>query len=368
MHIVCNKDILINNINIVLKSVANKTTMPILECILLIADKDGFRLLSNDLELAIETANIKEADVIEKGMVALDAKLFSDIIKNMPEEEITINVLENNQAIIKSGKIEYKVLGQNGSEFPMINLIEKDTNIKINCLQFKNMIKQTKFSISLDESKPILTGELLEIKEKAFNIVAIDGFRVSFRTTSIDTDTNIDAVVPAKALNEIIKILPEREDAYLNIYFDEKSVMLELESCIIISRLLEGEFLKYEQIFTNEFKTKIEINKNNFLSSLERASIISRDNKKNPVKLEIKENILEITSNTEFSDFSEELKIDLEGEDLKIAFNPRYLIEALKAIEDEVVYIEFMSSLSPCIIKSINHDNYKYLILPLKIN
>lgn len=369
MNIKCKKNILLNNINIVLKSVSSRTTLPILECILLKADKEGFRLISNDLELGIETSNI-EADIIEKGIVALEAKIFYDIIKNMPEGEISIEVDEKNVTVIKNGKTQFKILGQNGEEFPTLNTIEKEEKYVVNSHIFKNMIRQTKFSVSTDESKPVLTGELIEIKEGYLNIIAIDGFRVSFRRTQISKDfKNAEVVVPAKTLNEIIKILPDKEDSTVNLYFNENYILFELDSCIVVSRLLDGEFLKYEQIFTDDYNTKINIDRLNLLNSLERASLISKDNKKTPVKLQIKnDERLVITSNTEFGTSYEEVYIDLEGEGLNIAFNPKYLIEALKAIEDEKVSIQFITSLSPCIIKGINTEDYKYLILPLKIN
>ena len=368
MNIECRKDILLNNIGIVLKSVPSRTTMPILECILLIADREGFRLISNDLELGIETSNI-EADILRKGSVAIDAKMFFDIVKNMPDGNICIDVDENNVAIIKNGKTEFKIMGQNAEDFPIINKIEKEEKYSISSSILKNMIKQTKFSVSTDESKPVLTGELLEIKEGYLNVVAIDGFRVSFRRTQVSKNfKEIEVVVPAKALNEIIKILSDKEDSLVNLYFNDNYVLFELDSCIIVSRLLDGEFLKYEQIFTEDYNTRIEIDRINFLNSLERASLISKDNKKTPVKIEIKNEELVITSNTEFGTSYEEVNIDLEGESINIAFNPRYLIEALKAIEDERVLIQFMTSISPCIIKGIDNSNYKYLILPLKIN
>ena len=369
MNIKCKKNILLTNINIVLKSVASRTTMPILECILLTADREGFRMISNDLELGIETANI-DADIMEKGSVALDARMFSDIIKNMPDGDISITVDEKNVTIIENGKTKFKIMGQNGEDFPVLNTVEKEEKYSISSSLIKNMIRQTKFSVSSDESKPVLTGELIEIKEGYLNIVAIDGFRVSFRRTEISKDfKNAEVVVPAKALNEIIKILSDKEDSLVNLYFNENYILFELDSCIIVSRLLDGEFLKYEQIFTEDYNTKIEINRLSFLNSLERASLISKDNKKTPVKLEIKEDeSLVITSNTEFGTSYEEVSIDLEGEVLSIAFNPRYLIEALKAIDDEKVLIQFITSLSPCIIKGIDNSDYKYLILPLKIN
>lgn len=369
MKIKCSKNKLIFNINIVLKSISNKTTLPILECILLIADDDGFRLMSNDLELGIETANI-EADILKKGMIALDAKMFSEIIRKMPEDEILIEVNDKNITLIKCDKTEFKILGQNGEEYPKLDYIEKTEKYTISSPVFKNMIKQTKFSVSLDESKPVLTGELIEIKNNNFNIVAIDGFRVSFRKTEINSEyDDLEVVVPVKTLNELIKILSDKEDSFVNLYINDKHILFELDSCIIISRVLEGDYIKYEQIFVDDFTTKIEIERKNLIDSLERASLVSKEIKKTPVKLDVKKNNnLIITSNTEFGTLYEEIKIDIEGKELEIAFNPKYLIEALKAIDDEKIIIQFMTGLSPCIIRGIDNDSYKYLILPLKLN
>lgn len=368
MKIICSKELLINNINIVSKAVATKTTLEILECILLTADAKGFRLIANDLEIGIETANI-EAEIEETGSVALEAKFFSEIIRNLPEERVEIETDEKNVTVIKSGKTEFKLLGRNPEEFPRLAEVEKENKYSIKPVIFKNMVRQTVFSVSIDESKPVLTGELLEIKDESFNMVSIDGFRVSFRKTDADPGyKETSVVVPAKALSEISKILTDKEDGMLNLYFTENQILFELDSCVMIARLLEGEFIKYEQIFTDDYTTKIEIDKLMLLRSLERASLISKDNKKTPVKLNIQEdgNVI-ITSNTDISNSYEELKADVEGSGLTIAFNPKYLIDALKAIDESVIAIQFMTDLSPCIIKSTSGDSYKYLVLPLKL-
>lgn len=369
MYVNCSKENLIANINISLKAVSTKTTLPILECILLIANDKGFRLISNNLELGIETRNI-ESEIIEKGCVALEAKIFSDIIKSLPEEAVSIEVSNNNTTIIKSGKSEFKISGQKGEEFPLLPEIEKSTKIKINSINLKNMIRQTIFSVAQDETKPILTGELIEIKNEDFNIVAIDGFRVSFRKTNIENVyKDINVVVPSKTLNEISKILSDKnnDNEKINIYFSDKHILFEINDCTIISRLLEGEFLKYEQIFTDEYTTQIEVNRLFFIQGLERATLVSKEIKKNPVKLNIESNKLTITSNADFGTSYEEINIETEGENLEIAFNPKYLIDALKSIENDEIFIQFTSPLSPCIIKDIRDNNYKYLILPLKL-
>lgn len=371
MNIKCKKDTLLNNINIVLKSVSSRTTLPILECILIIADKDGFRLIANDLELGIETANI-EADIIDIGIIAIEAKVFFDIIKSMPLEDIIIEVDDKNVATITSGQTEFKISGQNGNDFPMITKVEKEDNKKysISSNKLKNMIKQTKFSISSDETKPILTGELFEIKDGFLNMVAIDGFRVSFRQTVLGNEyENAEVVIPFKAINEIIKILPDKEDDIVNLYFNKNHILFEISSCVIVSRLLDGEYLKYNQLFPQDYTTEVTINRLSLLNSLERATLISKDNKKTPVKLEIREDeYLIITSKTELGNLYEEVKIDVNGDYFSIAFNPKYLIDALKAIDDDMILIQFITPLSPCTIKGVDSCDYKYLILPLKLN
>lgn len=367
MQINCSKDILLNNINIVSKAVSSRSTLPILECILLTADTNGFKLLANDLELGIETVSI-DAEINEKGSVALDARLFSEIIRSLPDNNVDITSDEKNVTIIKSGKTEFKILGQPGVEFPVLPDIERDVKFETNASALKNMIRQTIFSVALEDTKPILTGELIEFKDDVLNVVAIDGFRVSFRKTIIENiPESKSVVIPAKTLNEISRILPDKNDYKVTMYFTENHALFELENCIVISRLLEGEYLKYEQMFTDDYKTIIEINRQEFLRSIERAILISKESKKTPVKLSIEENKVIITSNTEIGTSYEEVFAETDGENLEIAFNPKFLIDAFKAIDEEKIKIQFINSLSPCIIKGVENVDYKYLILPLRL-
>ncbi len=369
MFINCTREELLAKINIVLKAVASKTTMPIIECILITADNDGVRLTANNLELAIETSNMKNDVVImEKGIVAPEAKMFLEIIRNLPDNNISIQTDDKNVAVIKSGKSEFKILCLPGEDFPKIPVVEKNIKYETKSNVFKNMIKQTIFAVAVEDSKPILTGELIEIKEDCFNIVAIDGFRVAFRKTDLTNDNeNISVVVPSKTLNEISRILSDKDDEVISMYFTDNHALFETEEFIVVSRLLEGEFFKYEQSFINEYTTAVEVNRQDFLNSIERATLISRDSKKSPVELSIEKEKIVITSNTEMGTSYEEVFVSTEGESLKIGFNPRYLIDALKAIDDETINIKFMSELSPCIIESTDNGNYKYLILPLRM-
>lgn len=356
-----------NNISVVYKAVAQKTTQPILECILLTADKKGFRLMANNLELSIESANIN-AEVYELGSVALDARLFSNIIRSMPQTEVNIAVDENNCAVIKSGRAEFKLMGQPGRDFPQPPQLEKEKPLKIKSTTFKNIIKQTIFSVATEDTRQVLTGEFLEIAPDKLNIVAIDGYRVSFRTTSIENYGAFkDVIVPAKTLNEISSVAPAKDDEFVNIYFTERHALFEMSTCTMVSRLIEGQYMEYENLFNTDSNMVVKVNCNELLSALERAMIVVKEAKKANVILEIKDNVINITSKTEIGEVFEQVNIEAEGEGLTISFNTNYLIDVLKNIEDDEVLINFMSALSPCIIKGIDRDDYKYLVLPVKV-
>lgn len=367
MKLICSHQALLNSITIVSKAVSNRTTLPILECILLKADDKGFCLTSNDLEFAIQSAPI-EATIEEKGSIALEAKLFSEIIRKIIGDIISISTNEKGMAIISCGNSEFKIIGQPSEEFPEIPIIEKNTEYCILQNKLKNSIRQTIFSIAQEESKPILTGELIEIDDNEIHIVSVDGYRISYRKQQLLKSGNkITAVVPGKTLNEISKILSNTEEEIVSLFFTDKHILFYINENIVVSRLIEGEYIKYAQSFTEDFKTKIYINRLLFMQALERASLICRDSKKVPVKIEITQSELIITSNTDINTAYEEVSADIEGDILKIAFNPRYLIDALKVIEEERICIQFTTSLSPCIIKPIEGNNYKYLILPLRM-
>lgn len=367
MKLTCSRETLLNHINIVNKAVSNRTTLPILECILLTANERGFILTGNDLELGIQSAPI-EADITEKGDIALEARIFLDIIRKVNGETVSISTDEKNIAVITSGSSEFKIMGQNGEEFPDLPEVEKTNAYRMLQNDLRNMIRQTIFSIAQDESKPVLTGELLELKEESMNIVSVDGYRISYRKGPISGgDKNTSVIVPGKTLNEINKILSQEVEDTVTISFTDKHILFDLGTSIVVSRLLEGDYIKYGQSFTEDYKTKIFVDRSALIQALERASLVSRDSRKTPVKLEISHNLVVITANAEMGTAYEEVIVELEGEDLNIAFNPRYLIEALKVIEEEKVTIQFTTSLSPCILKPLEGDSFKYLILPLRM-
>ncbi len=367
MKITCSKINLLDGVNTVLKAVSSRTTLPILQCILLQASNEGFRLVGNDLELGIESKI--EANINESGSVALEARMFADIVKKLPDNDIVISVDEKNLTTIICEKSKFIISGQPGSEFIHLPEVPKENSFSIDQLTLKDMIRQTIFSIALEEIRPIFTGELLECKDNILNIVSVDGYRVSIRNILIDKEIDdFKLVIPGKTLNEISKILYSDDQSFINIYYTDRHILFEVDNSLIVSRLLEGEFPKYDQMFSKDYETLISVNRKNLIHSLERAALITREAKKNPIKMKIDDKSLIITSNTEIGNVYEEIEIYREGNQLDIAFNPKYLIDALKVIDDELVNFQFTSALNPCIIKQTEGNDYKYLILPIRMN
>ncbi|MCT4612970.1 MAG: DNA polymerase III subunit beta [Clostridia bacterium] len=364
MKIICQKEDLLHGVNIVSKAVSNRTTLPILECILIDVKNDTINLIGNDLELAI---NSKLVGNIEKeGSIAIESKMFSEIVRKLPDNEVTIEVLENNLVKITSENCEFKLMGQDATDFPKIPEVEKEKMCEISEIILKNMIKQTIFSVAIEETKPILTGELFEIEGNSLKVVSCDGYRVSYREEFIKNNSNepIKIVVPGKTLSEINKIL-EDNDENVKIYYTDNHILFDLGSTIVVSRLLEGEYFNYSQSFTKDYETKVSINKSKLLLAIERAALMSRVNKKHHIKINISEGKINISSNTEIGEAHEDIYTDVKGKDILIGFNPKYLIDALKAIDDDEISIQFTSSLSPCIIEG---QNYKYLVMAVRLS
>ena len=368
MKLTCSKSKLVESINIVSKAIGSKTTMPILECCLLTVESDGFKLMANDTELAIETHKV-EADIQKEGSVALDSKVFFDIVRRMPGSEITISVDEKRLALIKSDRSEFKILGMNPEEFPSLPEVEKINSINLPAAELKNMIRQTIFSVSQDISKPVLCGELLEIDSNYVKMVSSDGYRISLKRYGYKGDAaNAEKVViPGKTLGEVGKILPSDDESVTKIYISDKHILFETLNCTIVSRLLEGNYINYDRVFTKEGETIIVVDRTSLLESIDRASLISRDTKKSPVRLKMEEGCMVITSNTEIGAAYEEIAVEQDGPDLEIEFHPRYLSDALKVMDEQRVIMEFTTSNLPCVIKPENNEDHIYLVMPLRM-
>lgn len=365
MKLICKQSDLANALNIVQKAISSKTTLPILTGVLLEAKNGSLKLTGNDLSIGIEKSI--EAEISEEGTTVVSSRIFGDFIRKLPNDKVELT-MENSKLTIECYKSHIDLVTYDAIEYPELPKVVESNAFKINKMLLKNMIKQTIFATSQDETRPILTGSYIELSNEQISMVAIDGFRVAIRTSKLNTPIESKIVVPAKTLNEINKILGSSEDNdQIEIFITDKNILFKIDDIKIVSRLLEGEYVKYSQMIPNEFKTKIEINTANLLNGIERVSLLSREGKNNSIKLSIKDNSLEISSIVEIGMANDEIPLKLEGNTLDIGFNPKYLIDVLKVIDSEIIYMEFLANISPCIIRPQNNDNYTYLVLPVRI-
>lgn len=367
MKFKCQQNLLSAAISMVSKAVSSKTTLPILSGIYFEATDGMLKVIGNDLNLSIETS--LTAEIVEEGSIVIPARLFSELIRKLPNEEITFIINENHVVDVTCGESSFKIVGLPGNEYPELPIIDDHNSFLIDKELFANMIRQTSFAISQDESRPILTGALLEIENGKFNMVAIDGFRMAIKKAIVKTDLSKKAVVPGRTLNEINKLLSQSDNkGDLRISFDDKQVLFTTPGLKVYSRLLAGEFINYNQILPTEYKSIAIAETDQFLTAIDRSFLMARENKNVAIKLEVKDDIIKITSNSEMGSSIEKVHIKLEGQDLEIGFNPKYLIDALKIIDSEDLRLEFVNNVSPCIIRPTDNDNYIYLVLPCRIS
>lgn len=364
MKIICSKEDLMDGIATVQKAVSTKTTVPILEGILIEAS-DILKLTGNNLEIGIEY--YIKCDIKSKGTIVLNSKMFGEIIRRLPDSEVLIEVKDNNMVNIECDNSHFQLKGISSEGYPSIPHIEKENEFRISQGLLKDMIRQTIFAVGVDPNRLIFTGSLMECKNEELRLVSIDGFRMSLRKNIVPQSTsNINVIVPGSTLNEVVKILQPVDDELI-IYNSNSQVLFDMGKCKVVSRLLNGEYLNYRSVIPEEFETKIKIKTKEILSSIERASLMSSEDRKYPVKFNVTGDKMIITSNADMGAVREEIYVDTQGKDLEIGFNPRYFIEALKVIEDETIEIFFNSGVGPCTMKSMEEDKFAYMILPVRI-
>ena len=369
MRVICEKEKILKGISSVINGVASKTTMPILEGILIQTNDNELKLTSYDLEIGIEY--ILEANVEEQGNTVVNATMFSEIIKRLPSTEIKFSINENNLLEIECEGSLYKLATMNPDEFPELPRIKVDNSIEIEQTTLKNMIRKTIFAVSTEENRPIFTGCLFEVTDNKLNVVAVDGYRLAIKSNVLNEAANsFSSVIPGKTLNEVNKIISDSFDT-VKIGISRNQALFEMENCKIVTRLLDGEFLKYSNTIPQNWETRVKVNKSNIQNCFERILLISASSiekeKKYPVKINIEVGKVTISCANQTGDAKEEIFVDTEGKELEIGFNPRFFLDALKAIDDEEVYIEFGTNRSPCIIKPIEDGDYIYMILPIKM-
>ena len=363
MKFVCSKSNLLTGVQTVAKAVPSKTTMSILECILVEADSNKIVLTANDMELGIET--VIEGDVKVSGKIALDAKIFLEIVRKLPDNDITIETDDNNKTTITCEKAKFNIIGKSGDDFSCLPIIEKREPLVISQYTLKEAVRQTIFSISDNDTNKLMTGELFEINNNELKVVSLDGHRISIRKIKLKNDYPFKkVVVPGKTLNEISKILSGDMEKDVYIYFSEKHIIFEFDNTTVVSRLIEGEYFKIDQMLSNDYETKVRINKKELLSCIDRATLLVKEGDKKPIIINIVDESMELKINSAVGSMNEEIDITKQGKDLMIGFNPKFLIDALKVIEDEEIDMYLVNPKAPCFIRD-DEGKYVYLILPV---
>lgn len=363
MKLVFTKSNLNKAVGIVMKAVPTRTTMNILECILIDATTNEIKFTGNDMELGIET--IVEGEIIEKGKIAIDAKLFSEIVRKLPDNDITLTSDSNNNALITCEKSKFNIAGKSGDDFSYLPAIIKDKMITLSQFQLKEVINQTIFSIAINDNNKMMTGELFEVNEGTLKVVGLDGHRIAIRNIKLEgRSDDVRVVIPGKTLQEISKILNADAESFVNIYFTNNHVLFEFDQTHVVSRLIEGDYFKISQMLSNDYETKVSINKKEFLDSIDRANLLIREGDKKPIIINILNGLLQVNVNSAIGALNEDIDIDKEGKDIMIGFNPKFLMDALRVIDDENVTMYLVNHKSPCFIRD-KEENYIYLILPV---
>ena len=366
MKLLCTKSNLVKGVNIVSKAVPSKTTMPILECILIDATTEIIKFTANDMELGIET--VVEGDILQKGIVAIDAKIFSEIVRKLPDHEVMIECDNNLQTTITCDKAKFSISAKSGEDFSYLPDVDKTDKIVLSQFTLKEVIRQTIFSIADNDSNKLMTGELFQIQDNMLKVVSLDGHRISIRKTELkESYGSRKAVVPGKTLMEVSKILSGEVESEVTISFTNNHIVFEFDDTVVVSRLIEGDYFKIDQMISSDYETKLKINKREFLNCIDRATLLVKEGDKKPIIINILDEVMELKMKSQIGSMDEDIMITKEGRDLLIGFNPKFLIDALRVIEDEEVTLYLMNPKAPCFIKD-EKETYIYLILPVNFN
>ena len=366
MKLIISKSNLLHGVNIVSKAVPTRTTMAILECILIDASANEIKLTANDMELGIETKI--EGEIVERGVIALDAKIFAEIVRKLPDNDVVIETDASFKTTITCEKAKFNIVGKSGDDFSYIPYIERNECIAMSQFTLKEVIRQTIFSIADNDNNKLMTGELFEIEENKLKVVSLDGHRISIR--NIELKNNYEhkkVVVPGKTLQEVSKILPGTSDEEVNIYLADNHIVFEFDKTTVVSRLIEGEYFRIEQMLSSDYETKIKINKKELLSCIDRATLLVKEGDKKPIIMNITDGNMELKINSFIGSMNEDIDITKEGKDIMIGFNPKFFIDALRVIDEEEVILYMVNPKAPCFIKD-DEGKFIYLILPVNFN
>ena len=365
MKINCSRSDLLASVNIAMRAVPSKSNMPILESLLITA-QDDITITSNDNEMGIQT--IVEGSVLEPGKTAVEARLFSEIVRKLPDNEITMETEGGSRLKIKCEDSVFQLSTNNPDEFPELPDTGENGHITISEFTLKEMIRQTIFSIAANDANALMKGELLTISGDDIKFTALDSHRIAIRNEKLsESYDHAEVIIPGKTLNEISRILEGNAENSVEIVFDYRLIKFLLNGTIVISRLIDGEFFNVSRMVSSDYSTMVTINKNDLINTLDRAVTLTREGERKPVVMEINDDYMNLDITSSIGSMNDRLPIVKEGNNLVIGFNPKFIMDALRVIDDEDVTLYFVNRNSPCFIRD-NEMQYVYIILPVNIN
>ncbi|WP_455930988.1 DNA polymerase III subunit beta [Priestia aryabhattai] len=376
MRFIIQKDYLVQSVQDVMKAVSSRTTIPILTGIKIVATEEGVTLTGSDSDISIESFIPSEeegkeiVDIQKPGSVVLPARFFSEIVKKLPKDIVELDVQSHFLTIIRSGKAEFNLNGLDAEEYPHLPQIEENNMFRLPTDLLKNMIRQTVFAVSTSETRPILTGVNWKVDGKELTCIATDSHRLALRKATIETgnEATYNVVIPGKSLSEFSKILDDSHEL-VDIVITENQVLFKTKHLLFFSRLLDGNYPDTSRLIPADSKTDVILNVKEFLQSIDRASLLAREGRNNVVKLStLDEGIVEISSNSpEIGKVIEEVQSQsISGEELKISFSAKYMLDALKALEGTDIKINFTGAMRPFVIRTLEDDSMLQLILPVR--
>lgn len=363
MKVICEGLELSDAVLKVVKACSTKTTNPILECVKLSAKNDGLTLLATDGEIAIRKCI--RAEVIEEGDICVPGKFFADFVKKLEGWQITL-ATEGEKVQIRYGDSESALQLLNAEDFPRIETEIRESRIELLSKDLKDLIAQTTFCCAQDDSRPVLKGVLITAREGCVAFTALDGYRMAVcRKSILGMSGEVHIICPGRTLNEIGRMLGA-DDEKIELYVQKNRLLVSIDDTVLTSRLYEGEFVNVSNIVPREFTSEMIADRAALEESVERAAVLARTDKNSIVTFDIREDQMNVSSNTAVGRVDESVKILLSGKDVNIALNCKYVTECLGAVSDEKIRIGFNGAVSPCVVTPVDGDSFLYLILPVR--
>ena len=362
MKMICDRTLLANAVAGVSKAVTQRSSIPVLEGILMKAEGFSLTLTGYDLEMGITTSI--EANVLEPGEVVLSAKLLGDMVRRLSSSEVEITATETNATTIKGGITEFDIMGMNPGDFPELPSPGADHTLDLETPTFSEMVETTLFAVSQDDKKPAHTGELFAIEPDKLTVVALDGYRLAIIEKPVKAAKDINIIIPAKTLAEAIKLFTD-DDEVVHIAANRRFVVFSSRTYTVISRLIEGDFLDYKRVIPEGYHTRVTVDVRDFSNSIERASLIITERLKNPLRITFDGNIT-VRCQTTLGKVVDELDAEIEGEPVEIGFNNRYLLDALRYSRCDKLVFEVSGPLSPVKVLPKDGGDFLFLVLPVR--